>query len=186
MKKILTIFLCGILLLFTGCNQKTSIYTEHQVTTESGNLSTDVPSENRDEPSTDVQTKKIKWSEITEDGVNEGLLFENIDTTTLEAIASELQALVDETIEEERKNPEIVLTAGFPRVFKSERYKKVLDMGENAMKPLYWIIYKSESAGIYEYICAMALYDLSDFNFEWSNSKEFIEKFNCTILENRE
>lgn len=95
-------------------------------------------------------------------------------------------------IEEERKNPEIVLSEGFTRVFKSERYNRVLDMGDSAMKPLYWIIYKSSNSGIYEYICAMALYELLGYNFSnedgtlsWSNSKEFIERFDEKILTER-
>mgnify|MGYP006948544004 CR=1 FL=1 len=45
----------------------------------------------------------------------------------------------------------------------SDRYKKVLGMGEAAMKPLYWIIYKSPEAGLYEYICARALAELSGY-----------------------
>ena len=31
------------------------------------------------------------------------------------------------------------------------------------MKPLYWIIYKSPEAGLYEYICARALAELSGY-----------------------
>ncbi len=80
-------------------------------------------------------------------------------------IAGELQALVREEEEEERKNPEIIFTEGWVRVFDSEHYSKVLDMGPAAMKPLYWIIYKSPNAGMYEYICANALYELSGFDF---------------------
>lgn len=61
---------------------------------------------------------------------------ESIDTETLETIAAELQALYDEVIEEEQQNPEIMFTEGFPRVFEKERYKKVIGMGDIAMKPL--------------------------------------------------
>lgn len=110
---------------------------------------------------------------------------QNIDTETLETIAAELQALCDEVIEEEQQNPEIMFTEGFPRVFEKERYKKVIGMGDIAMKPLYLIIYKSENSGMYEYICARALYDLSGFDFDWINSEEFLEKFNSEILEIR-
>lgn len=39
-------------------------------------------------------------------------------------------------IEEEQQNPEIMFTEGFPRVFEKERYKKVIGMGDIAMKPL--------------------------------------------------
>lgn len=87
-----------------------------------------------------------------------------------------------EEVEDERKNPEILITEGWTRVFKSERYKKVLNMGNSAMKPLYLILYKSPNAGMYEYICAEALFELSGYDFEWENSKEFLEKFNEKII----
>ena len=32
-------------------------------------------------------------------------------------------------------------------------------------------------------MCANALYELSGYDFEWTNSKEFLEKFNEKILE---
>lgn len=138
-----------------------------------------------DIPNTDLENKEkeVTWEEITEDGVNEDLLLKNVDEELLTKIAMELQTLVDEEAEEERENPEIVITEGWTRVFKSDRYKKVLNIGNPAMKPLYLILYKSSNAGIYEYICANALYELSGFDFEWSNSKEFLEKFNEKILE---
>lgn len=76
--------------------------------------------------------------------------------------------------------------------FDSQQYNKVLNMGGAAMKPLYWIIYKSPNAGMYEYICATALYELSgcDFTNEdgsltWTNSKEFLDRFNEKILSDR-
>lgn len=140
-----------------------------------------------DTPNTDVENKvkEVTWEEITENGVNEELLFKNVDEELLTQIATELQTLVNEEAEEERKNPEIVITEGWTRVFKSERYKKVLNMGKPAMKPLYLIIYKSPYAGEYEYLCARILYELSGFEFEWANSREFLEKFNDKILENK-
>lgn len=100
---------------------------------------------------------KVSWDEITEDGIDEEKLIENIDAEILNTIGKELQLLVDEEAEAERANPEIVITEGWTRVFKSERYKKILELGQSAMKPLYLIIYKSENAGEYEYICASAL-----------------------------
>ena len=42
---------------------------------------------------------------------------------------------------------------------------------------------------IYEYICAMALSKLVDFDnvtYSWSTSKQFLEKFNQKIISNRE
>lgn len=132
------------------------------------------------------------WSEITENGVDEELFLKNLDIDVLETVATELQALVEETIEEERTKPEIVLSEGFTRVFRSERYHRVLDRGNSAMKPLYWIIYKSPNAGMYEYICAMALCELSGYDFSnedgalsWTNAREFLKRFDEKILAER-
>ena len=129
--------------------------------------------------------KEITWEEITADGVNEELLLKNVDEEVLTQVATELQTLVSEATEEERRNPEIVITEGWTRVFEYERYKKVLNIGTLAMKPLYLILYKSPYAGEYEYLCARILYQLSGFKFEWTNSKEFLEKYNEKILENK-
>jgi len=147
-----------------------------------------LPSENNETQGI-VENETLDWSEITENGINEETLFQNLDIEILKIIATELQALVKEEAKEERENPEIVLSEGFLRVFKSERYLKVLEMGDSAMKPLYWIIYKSPNDGLYEYICATALTELSGFDFTnddgtltWISSKEFLERFNEKIL----
>ena len=139
-----------------------------------------------------IETDFLSWLEITEDGVNEELFLENSDAEILEAIATELQALVEEEAEAERANPEILITEGWTRVFVSQQYNKVLNMGEAAMKPLYWMIYKSPNVGMYEYICANALYELSGYDFTnedgsltWNNSKEFLDRFNEKILNDR-
>ena len=134
-------------------------------------------------------SETLAWPEITEDGVNEQLFMENLDTELLETIAGEIQAIVKEEAEAERENPNLVLEEGRVRVFQTERYKNVLNIGEDAMKPLYWIIYKSPNAGMYEYICATALYEISGYDFSnedgtltWQTSREFLERFNEKIL----
>lgn len=132
------------------------------------------------------EEEKDTWDEITADGVNEELLLENIDTELLVQIAAELQTLVDEEAEEEREHPELVLTEGWARVFETERYQRVLDMGSPAMKPLYLILYKSPNAGMYEYLCARLLYELSGFDFYWTNSRDFMVGFNEKIIESRQ
>ncbi len=135
--------------------------------------------------SSPVDTQIITWEEITKDGVNEELLLKNVDEEVLTEIATELQTLVEEAKAEERANPEIVITEGWTRVWEYERYKKVLNIGSPAMKPLYLIIYKSPNAGEYEYLCAKILYELSGSDFDWTNAKEFLEKFNQKIIEAR-
>lgn len=153
-------------------------------------------SEEADEESIETQepTKNtsLAWPEITDDGVNEELFLENLNTEVLEFISNELQTLIEEQSAAEFGNSEMALSGGWNSIFDSERYQKVLDMGETAMKPLYWIIYKSPDAGMYEYICAMALSELSEYDFieedgvlTWSNSKEFLERFNEKILNER-
>ena len=129
---------------------------------------------------------EISWEEITEDGINEELLLQNIDVDILNQIGSELQTLVKEAYEEERANPEILITEGWARVLKYERFQKVLDMGTPAMKPLYLIIYKSPNRGEYEYLCAYALYKISGYDFDWATTDEFIEKFNKQVLKEQQ
>lgn len=141
----------------------------------------DIPNTNEEN-----KVKEVTWEEITAGGVNEELLLKNIDEKLLTEIATELQTLMDEAKEEERENPEIVITEGWARIFEYERYKKVLNMGSPAMKPLYLIIYKSPYAAEYEYLCARILYELSGFDFYWTNSKDFLESFNQKIIESRQ
>lgn len=127
---------------------------------------------------------KITWDEITKNGVNEELLIQNIDIDVLNEIGNELQTLVNEAYEEERANPEIIFTEGWARILEYDRFKKVVDIGVPAMKPLYLIIYKSQNRGIYEYLCAYALYKISGYDFFWSTTDEFMEKFNEEVLKN--
>ena len=182
MRRNLSLIIILFLFFVTSCNSK-----------DMENTSANAPQQDQH-----TETKETKdfdpssWIEITEDGVNEELFLQNLDAETLETVAKELQMLVEEEIEAERKNPELVLTEGWTRVFESEHYKNVIDIGESAMKPLYWIIYKSPDAGMYEYICASALYELSGYDFTkkdgtltWVTSKEFIERFNEQVLNDK-
>lgn len=125
---------------------------------------------------------KITWEEITENGVNEELLLKNININILNEIGNELQTLVNEAYEEERANPEIIVTEGWARILEYERFKKLVDIGDSAMKPLYLIIYKSQNRGVYEYLCAYALYKISGYDFFWSTTDEFMEKFNEEVI----
>lgn len=65
----------------------------------------------------------LTWSEITENGVDEQLLMDNLDVELLETIAGEIQAIVEDEAAAERENPEIVLAEGWIRVFQTERYR---------------------------------------------------------------
>ena len=144
------------------------------------------PSSETAEENNSNKQNEIKWEEITEDGINEELLLQNIDVDILNQIGSELQTLVNEAYAEERANPEIIVTEGWARILAYDRFKRVVDIGVPAMKPLYLIIYKSSNRGVYEYLCAYALYQISGYDFFWSTTDEFMEKFNEQILKEKQ
>lgn len=137
-----------------------------------------------------TEATEIEWDEISKDGVDEALYLKNLDMKLLEKIAANLQSAVDEEAKEEQENPEIVLTEGWTRIFNKKQYKAVVDMGKLAMKPLYWILYKSENNGQYEYLCAMALQKISKITFEdeetgamgWETAKEYLDLFTKEII----
>ena len=132
------------------------------------------------------------WAAITEDGVDEAAFLAALDTSLLEKVAAELQTAVDEEAAAEQENPALVLTEGWTRIFQSTQNQNVLARGKEAMPALYWIIYKSESNGLYEYVCATALYELSGYDFtiadgvlQWDNAKALLPLFSERILEER-
>ena len=186
--------LLGFLLVIclSSCGQSKTEEMDHvEQTSESNTNESKVP-DDRVDIEISSETSQITWNEITENGVDEEALWKNVDQDILEYVATEIQALVAEEEKAERENQELVLTEGWVRVFESERYHNVVNLGKKAMKPLYWIIYKSPNAGMYEYICANALYEISGYDFAkengeltWSTSKEFIEVFNEQILSER-
>lgn len=132
----------------------------------------------------------IDWNEITENGVNEELLFQNVDTKYLEKIATLLQSLSAEIAQKEQDDIDFYFSAGWYKyTLDSQQFNEVINMGNDAIKPLYLIIYKSPNQGSYEYICAMALSKLVNFDNvidSWSTSKGFLEKFNQKVISNRE
>lgn len=130
----------------------------------------------------------IKWNEITSKGVDEQKLIENVDVDTLERIATLFQELTKEIEEKEKEDSQFVLSAGwYNYTLESSQFNEVLNIGNKALKPLYLIIYKSNSKGLYEYICSMALEKISKVEIDnWNNSKDFLEKFNKEVINNRE
>ena len=188
------LLLLGLLLVIclSSCGQSKTEEMDHvELTSESNVNELEIP-DDRVDTEISSETSQITWDEITENGVDEEALWQNVDQDILEYVATELQTLVAEEEKAECENQELVLTEGWVRVFESERYHNVVNLGEKAMKPLYWIIYKSPNAGMYEYICATALYEISGYDFAkengeltWSTSKEFIEVFNEQILSER-
>ncbi|MBQ9277000.1 MAG: hypothetical protein IJ224_00040 [Lachnospiraceae bacterium] len=167
---------------------KTEEYLTEQKTEELPDI--DLIGEETKKDEQDIDNNDVAdWSAITVDGVNEELFAEKMNIENLEYVAYEIQTLVEEEYEDEIENPEILLTQGWTRVFNNQHYKNVIAMGDSAMMPLYWIIYKSSNSGEYEYICANALYELSGYDFsnadgtlKWTTSKELLELFNAELL----
>ena len=137
-----------------------------------------------------AEDSKIEWNEITANGINEELLLENLDTKILEKIASNFQSVIEEEQIEEQENPDIVIKEGWTRIFDKEKYKEVIAIGKPAMKPLYYILYKSKDNGQYEYLCAYALQEISQITFKdeasgtigWSKAQEYLNLFTKEIL----
>ena len=144
-------------------SEKTDIYTE-------GTLDND---------------EKVSWDEVNENGVDEDLLLNNTDMETLTYIAEQLHELCDEIDEKGNRDKEYWLTGQwYSDVVDSKQYRNVTSSGKKAMKPLFLIIYKSESSGLYEWTCSKALEEISGYDFSkenngngWSDAKEFLELF---------
>ena len=134
--------------------------------------------------------ENMEWNEITENGVNEELLLQNVNAKDLEKISTLLQSLSAEIAQKEKEDINFYLSAGWYKyTLDSQQFNEVINMGKDAIKPLYLIIYKSPNQGSYEYICAMALSKLVNFNYvidSWSTSKEFLKMFNQKVISDRE
>lgn len=133
----------------------------------------------------------VDWSDITVNGLDEDSFIQKLDTEVLQNVATNLQSLVDEELAEENENQEIILSEGFTRVFKKELYLEVIDMGNKAEMPLYYILYNSPNNEMYEYICAVALSELTGLDFmnesgdyyDWTSGEEYLELFNEYMLD---
>jgi|GEM_PF-2001378 len=135
----------------------------------------------------------IVWDEITENGVDEDKLIENVDTDTLESIAGQLQGLCRKIDQKGEVDKEYWLRGEwYDDALKSEEYAYVVSLKEKAVKPLFLILYKSENAGMYEWICAKALEEISGYDFSsennrngWKDSREFLELFIQRVVESK-
>jgi hypothetical protein len=173
MKKILSI--CMAVLLVSGlaaCNKAGENTSDES---EEARIPVETPSGDR-------------WHEITGFPIEEELFIENLDVSVLETIAGEIQALVEEIGEKERADPDYVLKGRWNQDFRrSEQYRAVLGLGLKAVKPAYYIIYKSDRAGLYEYILASAVDEITGYDYSvtvntrWSNSKEFLGMYNDKV-----
>ena len=150
-----------------------------------------------DDKNVDVTAKineiEIKWDEIDENNVDIDLLYKNIDKKVFEKVVKKLNELLDEELREEQENPSIVVNEGWTRIFNKSQYKEIIDIGKPAMKPLYYILYTSNNNGLYEYVCASALQEISGVKFTdyenetqgWSTAKEYLELFTNEIIKQK-
>ena len=182
--------------ILIGCGSKIDTDTSNDeisaVNIENDNVDTDTFNSNQTSEAP-IENTIITWDEITDSGVDEELLLNNVDTEILELIANNFRGVIEEEKREEDNNPEIVLTEGWVRIFQKEKYKEVIALGKSAIKPLYLILYKSENDGLYEYLCASALQEISGITFcdedigtqGWSTAKEYLELFTQEILQRK-
>jgi len=142
-------------------------------------------------PTVTSETNAIEWLGVSENGVDEDVFLENIDMELLKEIAAEFQTLVEEVQQKEMEDPEFVLRGEWHKfIIENDKYSKIVNMGGDAMKPLFWIIYKSDNQGLYEYTCCMALeeisgYDLSTDGIGWATSKDFLDRFIKRLLSDK-
>ncbi|MBL7575794.1 hypothetical protein SAMN00017477_1533 [Peptoniphilus asaccharolyticus DSM 20463] len=179
------VIVCFVMFLSACNNLNTSSNNKDETKTENHNsISFEKNSEEQEE---------VVWIEVNKNGVNEDLLIKNIDEETLTYIAQQLQDVCKEIDEKGQKDKNYWLTGQwYDDVMSSKQYNNVISLGKKAMKPLFLIIYKSEKAGMYEWVCSKALTEISGFDFSgendgagWRNSKEFLEMFIAKIIEQR-
>lgn len=99
---------------------------------------------------------------------------------TLEDINVNMDSLMSEIEQEMKTNPELAML-GSPISFikQSQAYKNIIGLGLKSVKPLYDKLYESHDAGLYEYILALAIEEITQeeyvYNTEygWKNSLEF-------------
>jgi hypothetical protein len=182
-----------IVVNLAACNTKTlgkspqdSTKTQIPEQTDSPKLKSPEPEQN---PVLQTETlRKTPWHQSSWVPVDEDQFLEDLDIANLEMIARDIQSLVAEIQEKERADPDYVLQGKWNEDFRSsEQYCAVLELGLGAVKPAYYIIYKSPQSGLYEYILASAIDEITGYNYsitedyDWSNSKQFLEMYNDKV-----
>ena len=79
--------------------------------------------------------ENIEWDEITEEGVNEELLFQNVNTKDLEKIATLLQSLSGEIAKKEKEDINFYLSAEWYKyTLNSQQFNEVIRLKNNKGK----------------------------------------------------
>jgi hypothetical protein len=127
---------------------------------------------------------------ITVEEMDEETFIEQLDTDILTTVAEKLQEVTDEIGRKQAADPESVLRGDWVTDYSnSEQYHYVINLGVKAVKPMYYILYKSNQAGLYEYIISSAIYDIIGYDFsndkgyQWATAFEFREQYNACVKE---
>lgn len=177
----LLLMLCLMLALTPGCGSEPAVPAD---TGAVGSLETDVGAETPYRPD---------WSDLTAEGLDEDDFLEKLDIACLQDVAAKLQSVVEETQAEERADQSVILSEGPARAFQKEQYLAVIAMGERAELPLYYILYRSPNDGMYEYLCAVALSELTGLDLmdasgdhhAWTSGKGYLALFQAHMAETR-
>ncbi|GKX32147.1 hypothetical protein SH1V18_46270 [Vallitalea longa] len=99
---------------------------------------------------------------------------------TTDDVDEKLNTIMDELEELKKSNPIIAMSSSpYAIVEEITSYDELVNMGIEAVKPMYDILYKRPDAGLYEYILAMAIEEITnqeyiyDVDYGWSNALEF-------------
>jgi hypothetical protein len=174
-------------LIISACNTSSSLQRTEDVSsqiesTENNNTSTDI-----DYSLPEQEKDRII---ITVEEMDEETFIEQLDTDILTTVAEKLQEVTDEIGRKQAADPESVLRGDWVTDYSnSEQYHYVINQGVKAVKPMYYILYKSNQAGLYEYIISSAIYDIIGYDFsndkgyQWATAFEFREKYNACVKE---
>jgi hypothetical protein len=183
---ILPIMLTSSFIIF-ACNTSSSLQRTEDVTsqiesTENNNTSTDIDYS--------LSEQKKDRIVITVEEMDEETFREDLDTDILTTVAEKLQEVTDEIVRKQAADPESVLRGDWVTDYSnSEQYHYVINQGVKAVKPMYYILYKSNQAGLYEFIISSAIYDIIGYDFSndkgylWATAFEFREQYNACVKE---
>jgi hypothetical protein len=173
--------------IISACNTSSSLQRTEDVSaqiesTENNNTSTDI-----DYTLPEQEKDRII---ITAEEMDEETFIEDLDIDILTTVAEKLQEVTDEIVRKQAADPESVLRGDWVTDYSnSEQYHYVINQGVKAVKPMYYILYKSNQAGLYEFIISSAIYDIIGYDFSndkgylWATAFEFREQYNACVKE---
>ena len=150
----------------------------------------------------EINSIKKNRNKIVATEIEENIFIENLDEEILIEITESIGDLVKEIVEKEKSDPQFVMNGKWNETFRnSEEYYSVVRLGLKAIKPIHYILYKSGSSGLYEYILCSAINDIVKYEFsdnrewQWATAFEFrqlynekvkniIEEFYCIVDDN--